>query len=624
MFDFVHTHRRVVQVVLGLMTIPFAVWGIESYTRSRGGADTVATVNGLTISQREFSEELGRQQEQLRRMFGRNIDPAVFDTPESRQALLDSLISQRLMASAAQKAHLSVSDEALIELIHSVPAFQSNGKFSKEQYELALRSANPPMSPAQFESRLRYDLSLQQLGRAVSDSAIAPRTVSDRVAALEAQKREVASARIPAEQYLPQVKVDDAQVKAYYDAHPDEFRIPERIKAEYALLSADTLARLEPVTEEELRAAYQAKAAQFKVPEQRRASHILVKDKAQADKLLAQIRQSPGKFAELAKKYSQDSGSAEKGGDLGWFSTGMMVKPFEQAVFGMKKAGELAGPVQSEFGYHLIKLTGIQPGRERSFEDAKKELADELARQKGAKKFAEAAEAFSNMVYEQPDSLKPAADRFKLTLRTTPWIAKSARQELGPLDNAKLLSALFSSEAIQKKRNTDAIEVAPNTLVAARVVEYQPASLRKLDEVKGELTEKLRRQQAAVLAQKDGAARLEKLRKGDALDIKWGPTSVVSRRDAQGMPREVLAAAVAADTSKLPAYGGMDQPDGYLLLKVSKVIEAEPKDLGPEAEREVRGGRVYGASEYEAYVASLRSRADISVKQENLERKQQP
>ena len=622
MFDFVYKHKRVVQVVLGLMTIPFAVWGIESYTRSRGGADTVATVNGLTISQREFGEELGRQQEQLRRMFGRNIDPATFDTPESRRALLDSLISQRLMASAAQKAHLSVSDEALIDLIHSVPAFQSDGKFSREQYELALRSANPPMSPAQFESRLRYDLSLQQLGRAVADSAIAPRTVSDRVAALEAQKREVASSRIPAEQFLSQVKVDDAQVKAYYDANPDEFRVPEQVRAEYVLLSADALARLEPVSEEELRTAYEAKAAQFRVPEQRRASHILVKDKAEAEKLIAQIRQNPGRFAELAKKHSQDSGSAEKGGDLGWFSSGMMVKPFEEAVFSMKKAGELAGPVQSEFGYHIIRLTGIQPGRERSFEDAKKELGDELARQKGAKKFAEAAEAFSNLVYEQPDSLKPAAERFKLALRTTPWIAKSAHQELGPLDNPKLLSALFSPEAIQKKRNTDAIEVAPNTLVAARAVDYKPATLRKLDEVRAEVTDKLRKQQAAALAQKDGAAKLGRLRKGEAVDVKWGPASVVSRRDAQGMPREVLAAAVAVDASKLPAYAGMDLPGGYLLLRISKVMEADPKDLGPEAERELRADRVYGGSEYDAYLASLRSRADISVKQENLERKQ--
>jgi peptidyl-prolyl cis-trans isomerase D len=621
MFDFVEKHKRLAQIVLALMTIPFAVWGIESYTRSRSGADTVATVNGLTISQREFDEEVNRQQEQLRRMFGRNFDPAAFDTPQARRALLESLVSQRLLASAAQSGHIAASDDALIELIHSIPAFQSEGRFSSKQYELALRSANPPMSPAQFEARVRYDLALQQLGRAVADSAIAPRSVTERLAAIETQKREVSEARVPAEQFLASVTVDDAKIKAYYDANPDEFRIPEQVRAEYALLSADALARLEPVTDEELRAAYKDRAKQFQVPEQRRASHILVKTKEQAEKVLAEVKKSPGRFADLAKKESQDTGSAEKGGDLGWFSSGMMVKPFEDAVFSMKKPGELAGPVQSEFGFHVIKLTGIQPAKSRSFDEVKKELADELARQKGAKKFAEAAETFSNLVYEQPDSLKPAADRFKLTLRTTPWIAKSAHQELGPLDNPKLLAALFSADAIKSKRNTDAIEVAPGTLVAARVAEYQPASLRSFDQVKGEIATKLKKEQAAELAQKDGAAKLERLRKGEDAGVKWGPARSVSRREAQGMQAPLLEAAVTADTSKLPAYAGVPVPGaGYVLLKITKVTDVEPaKEREPELE--ARAGGLYGSAQYDAYIASLRSRADISVKQENLERK---
>jgi peptidyl-prolyl cis-trans isomerase D len=621
MFDFVQKHKRIAQVVLALMTVPFAVWGIESYTRSQRGADAVATVNGLTITQREYTEELGRQQEQLRRMFGRNFDPAAFDTPQARQAMLDSLISQRLVASAAQAGHLSVSDEALFEIIESVPAFQSEGKFSKTQYELALRSANPPRSRAQFEAQLRYDLAIQQLARAVGDSAIAPRTVAERLAALEGQKREVAEARVSADPFMGQTSVDDAKIKAYYDANPDEFRVPERVRAEYVLLSGDALARLEPVSDAELKAAYEAKADQFKVPEQRRASHILVKSKEQADKIVAELKKAPGRFAELAKKESQDPGSAEKGGDLGWFSGGMMVKPFEDAVFAMKKVGEIAGPVQSEFGYHVIKLTGIQAGKSRSFDEVKKELSDEIARQKGARKFAEAAETFSNLVYEQPDSLKPAAERFKLTPRTTPWITKSAHQELGPLDNPKLLAALFSADAIKNKRNTDAVEVAPGTLVAARVVEYQPAALRKLDEAKAEIAEKLRRQQAVELAQKEGAAKLERLKKGEDAAVKWGATKSVSRREAQGFPAPVLNAIVSADTSKLPAYVGVAVPDaGYTLVKITKVTNPElPKAQAPEIE--ARAARLYGATQYDAYVASLRARADIELKPENLDRK---
>ncbi len=620
MFDFVHKHKLVLQIFLGLIAITFATWGIESYTRFRGGADTIATVNGLTITQREFEAELRRQQEQLRRMLGGNFDPAVLERPEARRALLDSLVTQRLLASEAQKSRLAVTDDMLVDLIHSVPAFQSEGRFSKAQYELALRSQNPPMSSAQFESRLRYDMILQQLTRAVGESAIAPRTVAERLTALEGQKREISEARIAGQQFVGQAEVDDAKVKAYYDANPAEFRTPERVRAEYVMMSGDALARLEPATDAEIKTAYEARAAQFKVEEQRRASHILVKTREEADKLLLELKKATGRFAELAKKRSQDPGSAEKGGDLGWFAPGMMVKPFEDAVFAMKKEGEIAGPAQSEFGFHVIRLTGIKGGKARPLEEVRKELADEIARQKGARKFAESAEAFSNLVYEQPDSLKPAAERFKLPVRATSWIAKSANQELGALDNPKLLAALFSQDSIKSKRNTDAVEVAPGTLVAARVVEHQPAAQRGFDEVKKDIGEMLRRRQAVELAQKDGVAKLEQLRKGSDAGVKWGASRTVSRRDAQGLPRQLLEPVVAADVAKLPAYVGIPVPDaGYLLVRITKVIEADPKEKS--AEDSARVGQLFGTAHYDAYLASLRSRADIEIKPENLEKK---
>jgi peptidyl-prolyl cis-trans isomerase D len=620
MFDFVNKNKRLIQVFLAVIAITFMTWGIESYTRFRGGRDTVASVNGLDVTQRDFEAELRKQQDQLRRMFGRNFDPATLDRPESRRALLDSLVAQRLVESAARKANLTITDEMLADLIHSVPAFQSEGRFSKAQYELMLRSQNPPMSTGQFEASLRRDLALQQLTRAVGESAIAPRTVADRLAALEAQKREISELRLGGQQFLAQVNLDDAALKVYYDAHASEFTIPERVRAEYVMLSMDALARLEPATEEEIKAAYEARAAQFKLEEQRRASHILVKTKEEADKLALELKKAPGRFAELAKKHSQDSGSAEKGGDLEWFSGGMMVKPFEDAVFAMKKEGEFAGPVQSEFGFHLIKLTGIKAGRAKPLEEVRKELATEIARQKGARKFAESAEAFNNLAYEQPDSLKPVAERFKLQVQSTPWIAKSANQELAPLDNPKLLAALFSQDSIKNKRNTDAIEVAPGTLVAARVIEHQPAAQRSFDEVKKDIGEMLRRQQAIELAHKDGAAKLEQLRKGHDAGIKWTAPRTVSRRDAQGLPREVLEPIVAADVSKLPAYVGIPVPNaGYMLVRINKVIEADPKETPPE--NSARAGQLFAAAQYDAYVASLRSRADIEIKPASLEKK---
>jgi peptidyl-prolyl cis-trans isomerase D len=615
MFDLVTKYKRVIQVFLGLIALTFATWGIESYTRFRGAGDAVASVNGMKISQREFTDELRRQQDQVRQMFGRAIDPAALDTPESRRTLLDTLIAQRLVASAALKGNLIVTDETLRDTIQSIPAFQDSGQFSKSSYELVLRSQNPPMSPAQFESRLRYDLSLQQLARAVGDSAIAPRAV-----ALEAQKREVSDVRISAQQFLPEAKIDEAKVKAHYDANQADFRTLERVRAEYVVLSAELLATREPVTEAELKGAYEARAAQYRVDEQRRASHILVKSREEADKLLAELKESPGRFAELAKKHSQDPGSAAKGGDLGWFGRGMMVKPFDDAVFKLKQNDLQV--VQSEFGYHVVRLTGIQSGKSRSLEEVRQELSGELARQRGAKKFAEAAENFSNLVYEQPDSLQPAAERFKLPVQSTGWIAKSASQELGALDNPKLLAALFSQDSIKNKRNTDAIEVGPSTLVAARVVEYQPAAQRGFDQVKGEITDLLRRREAAALAEKDGAAKLEQLRKGGDAGVKWSASRTVSRRDAQGLPAEVLRRIVAADVSKLPAYLGMPVPEaGYLLVRISKVIEAEARPAEQQAADAGRAGKLFGTAQYDAYVSSLRSRAEIEVSNANLEKK---
>jgi peptidyl-prolyl cis-trans isomerase D len=295
----------------------------------------------------------------------------------------------------------------------------------------------------------------------------------------------------------------------------------------------------------------------------------------------------------------------------------MMVKPFEDAVFEMKQ-GEVR-VVQSEFGFHVVRVTGVQAGRSRPLAEVKKDLADELAQQKGARKFAEAAENFSNAVYEQPDSLAPAAERYKLPVQTTGWIERGRRQELGALDNPKLLSALFSVDAIQNKRNTDAVEVAPNTLVAARVVEHQPARQRELAEVKDDIARELRSREALELARKEGEAKLAELRKGAAAAT-WSTPREVSRRDAAGLPADALRRVVAADVSKLPAYVGLPTNDGYLLIRISKVSEAPVQ--GDAKQLAEQTGQMLGAADYESYVASLKGSADISVNSANLEKKQ--
>ena len=616
MFDLVTKNKRVIQVFLALIAITFATWGIESYTQFRSSRDTVASVDGMEISRREFAEELRRQQDQMRRMFGGAIDPALLDTPESRVAVLEGLISQRLLAREAARGHMIMSREAVIDAITSAPEFQEDGKFSTAKYSAYLSSRG--ISDQGNVAELQSQIPLARVAGAISETAIAPRSVAARLAALEAQKREIAEVRISEKQFLPQVKIDEAQVKAHYDANQADYRTPERVRAEYVVLSAEALSRQDPPTEAEIKASYDSRANQFRVEEQRRASHILVKTKDEAEKILQEAKKAPARFAELAKKHSQDPGSAEKGGDLGWFGRGMMVKPFEEAAF--KLGQNEMQVVESEFGYHVIRLTGVQPGKTRPYEEVKKELTDELARVKGQRRFAEAAETFSNLVYEQSDSLKPAAERFKLPVQQTGWISKSARQELGALDNPKLLAALFTSDAIKNRRNTDAIEVAPSTLVAARITDHQPAAQRSFEEMKGEIAEQLRRREASALARKEGTAKLEQLRKGQDAGLKWSAPRVVSRREAQGLSGNMLRQVMSADTAKLPVYIGVPLPDaGYALIRISKVIDEPVKEGDPQVS--ARAAQLFGGAQYEAYIASLRAQADVEINQKNLEAK---
>ncbi len=620
MFEFVAKHKRFIQIAFVLLIVPpFAFFGLESYTRSVRGTEDVAIVDGLPISQRELADALTRQHERLRAVFGRDFDLAAFDTPETRRAVLESLIAQRLLIAEATRARMLLGRAEVIAEITRAPEFQVDGKFSPERYMAYLRARG--MSDEGNVATLQVDLPVARLAGSLAGTAILPRQVAERLLALEMQRREVSEAVLDADQFVARVNPDEAQLKAYFDAHAAAFGVPERVRAEYLVLSVEELGRGETVTEAELKAAYDARAARYGVEEQRRASHILVKSRAEAEKLAAEARKSPARFAELASKHSQDPLSAEKGGDLGLFGRGDMVKEFADAAFGMKE-GEIAGPVETEFGFHVIRLTAIQSGKQRPFDEVRKELAAELGRQKGSKKFAEAADAFNNLVYEQSDSLKPAAERFRLRIQESGWLVRAPSPEHGLLGHPKVLAALFSPDSIQQRRNTDAIEVASGVLVAARVAEHQPATRRAFDAVKAEVEKRVKREEAAKLARKEGAAKLAQLRAGGDTGVKWGAAKTVSRREPQAVPPEALRALMAAEVSKLPAYVGVDLDErGYALYRIGKIVDADPI---PEAQKEAELLRLQtqlGAAELDSYVASLRARAKVEINRASLEKK---
>ena len=627
MFDAVRNNKRIVQVFLALITLPFAFFGLDSYVRSGGAGDDVATIGDVKITQQQFQQALREQQERLRAQMGGQIDPKMLDTPEARKAILDDLVDQRLLMVEAGKQHIFASDNAVRGVISSIEAFKVDGQFSAERYEAALRAQG--MNPTGFEAQLRQDLTLQQLAGAIGQSGVMARTVSERVLAMQTEKRDVMEYRLALESYLDKVKLADDAAQKFYDENASKFELPEQAKAEYVVLSMETIGAQLAVTEAEIKTWYDGHRAQFQQPEERRASHILIaseklgkdKAKAKADALYKDIQKNPASFANLAMQNSDDPGSASKGGDLGFFGRGMMVKPFEEAAFTLKE-GEISTVVESDFGFHIIKLTGIHAAKEKPLADVKGEIEAELKKAASSRKFVEAAEAFSNLVYEQPDNLKPVAEKFKLTIKQSDWLGRQANPANGPLGNEKVLAALFSEDSVKNKRNTEAVEIATNTLVAARIIEHKPATRQPFDGLKANIEALLKRQEAQAMARKDGESRLEALKKGED-KLTWSTAKSVSRMDARQLPPPAVPAIFKLDAAKLPAYTGVELPgSGYSLFKLAKVVAGEKLDDARQQGMLTQLGTMGAQEEMRLYLDALRKRYKVEINQSVLETKE--
>jgi peptidyl-prolyl cis-trans isomerase D len=631
MFDAVRNNKRIVQIFLGLITLPFAFWGVDSYVRNAGAGNDFASVGDTKITAQQFDLAMRERQDQMRQALGANFQPEMMNTPQAKLGLLNSLIDQRLILVEASKNRMFVDDNALRDVISKIPSLQEDGKFSMARYETALRSQG--YSQPQFEAKLRQDLTMQQLIGAVGDTAFVSDAQAAAMLRLQLEERSFSEFKIAAEPFADKVKIDAAAVQKFYDENKPRFEVAEKVKVDYVVLSLDALLAQTTVDEAEVKKAYEANKDRYGQPEERRASHILIlansggdkaKAKAKAEDVLKQVRAAPAKFAELAKQYSEDPGSAKNGGDLGYFSRGMMVKPFADAAFS-EKEGEISNVVESEFGFHIIKLTGIHAAKVRSLDEVRGEIESEMKRQSAAKKFAESAEAFSNMVYEQADSLQPAADKFKLKVQHSDWIARNpdAKQlaALGPLANEKVLASLFSDDAIKNKRNSEAIEVAPNTLVAARIAEHVPASLKPLDSVKADVEALLKAREAAAMAQAAGESKLAEL-KGGSDTVAWSPAQVLSRMQNSPLPPAAAAAILKADVQKLPAYVGASVNGAYTIYKIVKVTQPEKIDEAQRKALQAEYARIVAQEDLAAYLADLRGRYKININTALLEAKE--
>jgi peptidyl-prolyl cis-trans isomerase D len=629
MFEFIRKHSKFVMILLFALVIPsFVFFGMDGYKRSQETGKAVATVDGHDITQGEW-DAAHRQNVERMRAQAPGIDSKLLDSPASHFVTLERLVRQRVLEAAAIHDHLSPTDARLAGFLHDDPAISSlrdaSGKLDMAQYRQVLAAQG--MTPESFESNVRHDLAVRQVLGGVSSSSFMPPDETNLVLTALGEKRQIQLLSFKPQDFSAKINVDDAQIADYYKAHTAEFRIPEHASIDYVVLDLAAVEKTITISDSDLRTAYQQNLATLAGKEERRASHILItvpkdatpdvraKAKAHAEDLLAQVRAHPEKFAEIAEKNSQDPGSASKGGDLDFFARGAMVKPFADAAFALKK-GQISDLVTTDYGYHIIKLTDIRSPRQPSFEEMKPQLEKDLKKQQAQRKFAEAAEIFTNAVYEQSDSLKPVADRLHLVVQSASDVQRTPKpKEEGPLANPKLLEAIFAPDSIEKKRNTEAIETAPSTLVSARITQYVAARTPSLAEVKDKVKTAVVADQAAKLAQQAGKDRLAELRKVPSTKADgFSPTETVSRGQRGATALAVVRAAMLASTTSLPAYTGATLPDGsYAVIRIDKV-EPAPATAATEQERAQVTTR-WTAAESQAYYEVLKHRmkADIKV-----------
>jgi len=629
MLDFVRNNRRLMLLLLLVLVFPsFVFFGVESYSRFMDSSHDAAKVDGRAITVQEVDNVVRDQSERMRQMLGNNYDPRMFEGAAARQSVLDQLILQRVISDVTAKKYLTASNEQVRQAIQSIPAVAqlrtADDKFDEKAYVQLLAAQG--MTPDQLDSRIRFELASQQLGAAVGTTAFVPKSLLDRLIAIRDQQRDVQALTIKPADFTSKVSPDAAALKAYYESHLAAYTTPEQAKVEYVVLSGDALAASQQVSPEELKSYYDSNIQRFRVDEQRRASHILItspKDakpadrqaaKEKAQKLLDEVRKHPETFADVAKKNSQDPGSAEKGGDLGFMGRGALVKPFEDAMYALKE-NQISDLVETDYGYHIIKLTGIKPAQTQPLEAVRAELEGELKKQLAGKKYAEQADAFGNMVYEQSDSLKPAADKFKLTIQTADDVTRQPNPALkdSPLNNEKALKALFSDDAIKSKRNIEAVQVGPTTLVSARIVDYRPAAARKFEDVEAQVRQAYIAQQAAELARKDGEARLETLKKSGAAEG-FGPVMTVSRTKADGVSPKALEAIMRADASKVPSLVGVDLgADGYAIYRITKVGTPAPSNPGQRDADAQQLSQLAGQTGLAAFYDALKAQAKVKI-----------
>lgn len=617
-------------LIVGGIIITFALFGINQYFT--GGGDTsVAKVNGAEISQGRLEQAYYQQRQRLTEMFGGELPP-MFTEKMLKQQVLSQLVAQEVMVQAALDNGMRVGDRQLADIIRRADVFHENGEFSRSKYEQLLRQQG--MTPGMFESRIARDILAAQFESGFTDTAFVTAHEVDELLRLQNQQRSVGYLRVALAPFEKAASASDAEVEEYYQANQQRYMVPERVKVDYIELDAGQLAADIQVDEQTLRARYEAQKINYSTPEERQASHILIEAdenaaqeqldaaRQKAEALLARLRQGED-FAELAGAESDDPGSAKQGGDLGFFGRGAMVPAFEEAAFALKE-GELSDVVQSPFGFHIIKLTGIRGGEVQPFDKVRDKIRQDIQNEKAEQRFYDMAEQLANLSYEQPDTLKPASEELGLPVKTSDYFTRQGGP--GIAAEPKVAAAAFSDDVLVRGNNSETIELARNHMLVLRINDHQPEQVRPLEEVRTQIVSAIKREKALTEAKARSASLLEQVRAGESPaalaageGVQWHAQQTLGR-DSKELEGAILDAAFrlpAPDADAVSSDSVALRSGDQVVVVLYTVTDGDPAAVDEAGREQVRKQLLRAASNAasEAAMAGVRGRMEISVKQ---------
>ena len=583
--------------IIGLIIITFALFGLGSYLQDKSGS-YAASVNDVKISNRELQQAYQQQRAQMEEMMGDAFNPALINEELLKKRALKSLVEKQLLLQAAEEANIQISDQLLAARIHAIPELQVDGKFSEQRYkDILFRQGR---RPAGFEMALRQDMRMEQLVSGFTGTVFVTRAEVDRAYRLQEQKRDFSYLLIASEPLQKNVTVTDEQVEAYYNEHKNEFVTPERVRLAYLRLNDEGLGKGIEIPEDELLAYYEERKQALLTREQRRASHILIQvaanadektlneAKAKAEDVLRQIR-AGGDFAQLAKKYSDDPGSAAQGGDLGFFARGVMAPEFDETVFS-QKVGDVSEPVKTQFGFHIIKLDEIRGSEIPKLEDVRADLVRELKQRKVDELYYEQLEVLTDVSYENPDSLDAAAEALGMEVQMSDWLTADGGPGIG--EYPKVLAAAFSDDVLEGGNNSEPIEIGGNDAIVLRVEEHETAHPEALATVKDRIVDILTQTRAADQAEAEGTALLQKLEQGSGLE-ELDKQDYMTFHKAEGVGRSAPGhnTEVVREVFRMPRPAeGKPRDQGfrlsngdYAVVRLTGVHEPDPAAMSEQA-----------------------------------------